>query len=222
MHDVRPYVENCLLTLEAQTYPCGVYAVDDGSTDETRSFVRDRPHLWAGLNWSDERIGWTETLNRCAELAAYDDCDALFVMAADDWLRLDCIEKAVQMLRLRDWVVVNGQQIGGENVVQASMEGARLADFASWSPVTNYALIWTEVWNAVGGYVDNGLSDSHGFLEDWDFAVRLMKAGFTSYGVVREPAYYFRMRPGQLSEESDGRIDEYRTALHERHPELRS
>lgn len=211
--NVLPYIETCLTSINAQTYPCAAYIVDDCSDDGTYEFLKARPSWYRRLARSTARRGWPMALNAAAEAAIDDGCEAVFTMNSDDFLRLDCIERCVRLLARHDWVVANAQQIGGENVVQANKENARLSDFVVWPPLTNYALIPARLWTELGGYAsDVTVPGSWGAAEDWDFWVRVFKAGHTDYGVVTEPVYYYRMRPGQLHEG--------RSALHERTVEL--
>jgi len=199
-HNAQPFIETLLATVNAQTYPCAAYIVDDASTDGLAAFLKARPSWWRRFERSEQRRGWPAALNFAANLAILDGCDALFYCAADDFLRLDCIERCVRALARHDWVVPYAQQIGGENVVQASRAGATLADFALWPPVIDHALIHTHVWQAVRGYAtDVTVPGSWGAAEDWDFWIRVLKAGYGDYGVIEEPLYYHRVHPGQLS-----------------------
>ncbi len=220
-YNVKPFIETCLTTINAQTYPCSAYVVDDCSTDGTYEFLRDRPGWYRRLGRNAERLGWPKTLNAAGRLALADGCDAVFTMNADDFLRLDCIEQCVRLLTRHDWVVANAQQVGGENVVQACSEHATLADFAIWPPITNYALIPSSIWAETGGYAsDVTVPGSYGAAEDWDFWVRVFKAGYTDYGVVTDPTFYYRMRPGQLHEGRAQIHEAGRALLYAKHPDL--
>lgn len=220
-YNVLPYIETCLTTVNAQTYPCSAYVVDDYSTDGTYEFLADRPGWYRRLGRNRERQGWPKTLNAAGRLALFDGCDAVFTMNADDFMRLDCIEQCVRLLTRHDWVVANAQQIGGQNVVQACAEYATLADFAVWPPITNYALIPSAIWGETGGYAtDVTVPGSYGAAEDWDFWVRVLKAGYTDYGVVTEATYYYRMHPGQLHEGRAQIHEAGRALLYAKHPDL--
>jgi hypothetical protein len=156
-----------------------------------------------------ERTGWAISLNDAANLAINDGCDLLFTMNADDFLRLDCIEKAVEAMNGHDWVVVYAQQVGAENVVQASKEHATLEDFKVYPPLVNYALISAAIWQEVGGYpTDITLPGSYGYKEDWGFWIKVFQANYTNYAVVKEPVYYYLMHPGQLHESGLSRHEE--------------
>jgi GT2 family glycosyltransferase len=223
-YNVLPFIETCLTTVHAQTYayPCSAYVVDDCSTDGTFEFLADRPSWYRRLGRNETRQGWPKTLNAAGALALADGCDAVFTANADDFLRLDCIEQCVRLLREgRDWAVTNAQQVGGENVVQACVEGATLADFAVWPPLTNYALIPSRIWQEVGGYSsDVTVPGSYGAAEDWDFWIKVLKAGYTDYGVVAEATYYYRMHPGQLHEGRAGIHEAGKRLLYAKHPDL--
>jgi GT2 family glycosyltransferase len=217
-YNARKWIEMCLTSLKAQTHPVSTYVVDDCSDDGLYEFLLSRKDLYTGLNRNPQRQGWATTLNRAVDMAIIDNCDAVFVMASDDIMRLDCIEKCVEMLQAKDWCVVTAQQVGAENVIQASKENATLADFTAHPPLVNYGLIPTKIWQEVGGYsTDVTLPDSWGFKEDWDFWIKIFKAGYTNYGVVKEPVYYYIMHDQQLHKPNVHRYEEARKVIREKH-----
>lgn len=219
-YNVRPYVENTLTTVKAQTYPCAAYVVDDASDDGTYEHIRAHPEWCARLDRHKKRRGWPLALNAAARLAINDGCTHIFVMNADDFLRLDCIERCVDLLPA-DWVLVYAQQVGAENVVQASKTDATLADFAVYPPFVNYALVPSELWVEVGGYsADVTMPGSWGYKEDWDFWIKLFRAGYGDYRVVTEPVYYYLMHPGQLHEEGLARHEEAKALILAKHAEV--
>lgn len=210
VHNAQKYIEMCLTSLWAQTYPVSVYIIDDASDDGLLKFLADRPTWFETMGFHRERKGWAKSLNDAVALAMDEGCDVIFTMNADDFLRLDCIDKAVAKLEEGyDWVVVNAQQIGGENVVQASKLHATLEDFKTYPPITNYALIPVKIWEEVGGYPEDvTMPGSWGYKEDWAFDIELFKHGYTNYGVVQAPVYYYVMHEGQLHEPGELRHEE--------------
>ena len=215
VHNGLRVIERCLTTIHAQTYPVNIYIADDSSTDGTREFLEARPHWYTQMIEIPIRCGWPIALNGAALLAIGDHCDAIFTANADDFLRLDCIEKAVEVWESgKDWVVCNAQQIGAENVVQAATEGATLELLYEWAPLTNYALIPSEMWKAVGGYpTDISLPNSWGYKEDHGFVIAAFRQGYTNYGIVKEPVYYYVMSDGQLHEDGQRRHEEAMTLI---------
>lgn len=208
-YNAKKYLETCLTTLRAQTYPVNIYIVDDSSTDGTYGFLRDRPEWYDFYAMNTKREGWPVTLNRAVAAAISDGCDAVFLMNADDFLRLDAIEKAVDALQNHDWVVCNAQQIGAENVVQACKTNATLEDFRTYPPLTNYALVPSKIWKEIGGYPnDVSLPNSWGYKEDWAFWIEMFQHGYTNYAVITEPVYYYVMHPEQLHEPGELRHEE--------------
>lgn len=195
-----------------------VYICDDASTDGTRAFLVDRPTWYTDICTHTERAGWPQSLNDAAQIAIKDGCDLLFTMNADDFLRLDCIEKSVEAIKDHDWVVVYAQQVGAANVIQASKEGATLEDFKIYPPLVNYALIPSALWQRVDGYpTDISLPNSYGYKEDWGFWIKVFQSGHTNYAVVKEPVYYYLMHPGQLHESGLDRHEEAKRIILERY-----
>lgn len=214
-------IEALLTTINAQTYPCAAYIYDDASDDGLARFLADRPTWYRRVVHGHTRVGWPGAVNGAVVAALADGCDAVFIAAADDLMRLDCIEKCVRALQNHDWVVPYSQQVGAENVVQVSSPHATLADFAVWPPFTDKALFRAEVWQAVGGYsTDIALPGSWGCKEDWEFWIKVFKAGFTDYAVVTEPVYYYVMHPGQLHREDLDRTDQAVALIRAKHPDV--
>src|SRR5665213_2124974 len=109
-YNALPYIECCLTTLWAQTHPVSIYVVDDASTDGMSEFLQDRPAWYTQYYRHNTRCGWPLSLDRAADMAIADGCEAVFVMNADDFLRIDCIEKCVKAIVGHDFAIVYGQQ----------------------------------------------------------------------------------------------------------------
>jgi glycosyltransferase involved in cell wall biosynthesis len=220
--NVLPYIETCLTTINAQTYPCAAYIVDDRSDDGTYEFLRDRPTWWRRLERSEGHQGWPLALNHAADLAIADGCDAVMVMNADDWLRLDCAEQLVRLLQRADAAVPHCQQVGGANVVQASAGHATLADFTDHTPIVAHALIRADTWQHLGGYHhDVNLPGLEAGYNEWDFWVRFHKAQLL-HAVATEPLVYYRMHDAQLHRATTARHAEAVALIHAKHPDLRA
>lgn len=215
------FVETLLTTVTAQTWPCAAYIVDDCSDDGTWEFLAARPGWYRHLARNEERQGWPGTLNATAQLALDDGCDAIMIAAADDFLRLDCVEKCARALARHDWVVPHLQQVGAENVVQVSSPHATLADFAVWPPLVDKAMFRREVWQGVGGYsLDVMVPGSWGAAEDWEFWIKVFKAGYTDYAVIPEPLYYYRMHGEQLHHERAAIHEQTIEVMKAKHPDV--
>lgn len=198
-----PYLGEMLASIQAQTHPAHAYLAEDRSDDGTHEWLREHPELWAGMRRNRVRKGWAGSLNAAAALALDDGCDALFTASADDRLHRECIARCVAVLGAdggRDFVVPYAQQFGEADVVQASLPDAGLDDLVVWPPLIDKALIPRATWEAVGGYNPRAtLPGTYGTAEDWEFWIRVWKAGLTRYAVVETPLYFVRVHPGQLS-----------------------
>lgn len=199
-----PYLEEMLASIQAQTRPAHAYIAEDRSTDGTHEWLRDHPGIYAGMRRNRKRLGWAGSLNAAAALALDDGCDALFTASADDRLHPECIARCAAVLGAdggRDFVVPWAQQFGEADHVQASLPDAGLDDLVRWPPLIDKALIRREVWEALGGYSPKATPPgTFGTAEDWDWWIRVWKAGFTRYSVVESPLYFVRVHPGQLSD----------------------
>lgn len=199
-----PYLEEMLTSVQAQTHPAHAYIAEDRSTDGTWEWLKEHPDLYAGMRRNRRRLGWAGSLNAAAMLALDDGCDAVFTASADDRLHPECVARCVAVLGAdggRDFVVPYAQQFGEADHVQASLPDAGLDDLVRWPPLIDKALIRREVWEQVGGYSPKATPPgTYGTAEDWDWWIRVWKAGLTRYAVVERPLYFVRVHPGQLSD----------------------
>lgn len=199
-----PYLEEMLTSIQAQTRPAHAYIAEDRSDDGTHEWLRDHPGLWAGMRRNRKRLGWAGSLNAAAALALDDGCDAVFTASADDRLHPECIARCAAVLGAdggRDFVVPWAQQFGEADHVQASLPDAGLDDLVRWPPLIDKALIRAHVWQYLGGYSAKATPPgTFGTAEDWDWWIRVWKAGFTRYAVIEQPLYFVRVHPGQLSD----------------------
>lgn len=226
-------IETCLTSIRDQvnvgldTY--ATYVVDDASEDDTWQYLVDRPGFYTGLIHWTERRGWPAALNRAAAMAIADECDVLFIMNADDFLRLDCISSCVARLHYHqaDFVIPSVQQVGGQNVIQASLPWATLGDFRDHTPLVAFCLIRASVWTDVGGYHTDvnlprrGKSNPMAGHNEMDFYIRLLKEGYRYHVAPTDPAtVYYRMHDGQLHREVVARRREALHLIHTKHPEV--
>lgn len=219
-----PWLEEMLASIQAQTHPAHAYIAEDRSTDGTYEWLRQHPDLYTKMTRNRTRKGWPLSLNAAARLALDDGCDAIFTSSADDLLHPECIARCVAVLNAdggRDFVVPHAQQFGEADTVQASLPDATLDDFAHWPPLIDEALFRREVWETVGGYSAKATPPgTFGTAEDWDFWIRVWKAGLTRYAVIEQPLYLVRVHPGQLS---GGRAEHHAATvdlLRKLHPDL--
>lgn len=202
--NAKPWIGEMLDSIAAQTHTAHAYIAEDRSDDGTYEWLRQHPDLWAGMRRNRKRLGWAGSLNAAARVALADGCDAVFTASADDRLHPECVARCVAALNAdggRDFVVPYAQQFGESDHVQASLPDCGLDDLVVWPPLIDKALIRREVWETLGGYSAAAtLPGTYGTAEDWDWWIRVWKAGFTRYAVVEKPLYFVRVHPGQLSD----------------------
>lgn len=200
--NARPWIGEMLDSVLLQTHPAHAYIAEDRSDDGTYEWLRAHPETWTEMRRNRTRKGWAGSLNAAAKLALDDGCDALFTASADDRLHLKCIARCVAALEAGDFdfAVPYARQFGGADHVQASLPDGGLDDLVLWPPLIDKALIRRETWETVGGYSPKAtLPGTYGTAEDWEWWIRVWKAGLSRYAVVEQPLYFVRVHPGQLS-----------------------
>ena len=221
VRNARPWIDEFIGSVRVQTYPTGLYLAEDLSDDGTYKYLRKHPHLYTRLVRNRSRAGWPGGLNRAAELALADGCDAVFTASADDKLHPECVQRCVAALNGRDFVVPYAQQFGAAHHVQGSLEDQTLDDLAVWPLLIDKGLFTRHLWETVGGYsVEAMIPGSWGCAEDWEFWIKVWKAGLTRYTVVRKPLYFVRVHPGQLSDRRGEFHARSVDRLSEMHPDL--
>ena len=220
IRDQQRWVETCLTTIRAQTYPCAAYIVDDASVDELPEFLGNRPSWWRRMVRHDTPQGWPASLNHAAQLALDDGCDAVFTMNGDDFLRLDAIERCVRALTTVDAAVPFAQQLGGADIVQASQCPVGLESFIDKTPIVAFGLIRADVWRELGGYaMDVNLPELSAGYNELDFWLRFFQAGY-EHALVTDPVVYYRMHAQQLWQATTSRHTECMSLIYRKHPDL--
>lgn len=218
--NVLPFIETCLTSINAQTWPCATYIVDDASDDGTYEFLRDRSTWWRRLARHEQQQGWPASLNEAAAAALADGCDTVMVMNADDWLRIDAVEQLVRVLQRCDVAVPYCQQVGGANIVQASADHVTAQSFTDHTPLVAHALIRVGAWQSLAGYhADVNLPGLLAGYNEWDFWIRFHKAGYL-HAVATDPLVYYRMHDAQLHRDTTAHHDQAVALLRAKHLDL--
>jgi GT2 family glycosyltransferase len=163
-------------------------------------------------------------LNAAAGLVIEDDCDAVVVINADDYMRADAVELLVRAIEGHDWSVSYGRQVGETNALQVPLKPfpLSLADFSGpHCPIGVFALVRSAVWQDLAGFAtDISLPNSYGYNEDWDFWIRALKAGHGAGALVREPLLHYVMSDKQLHKQGLSRHAEARARIMAKHPDV--
>jgi glycosyltransferase involved in cell wall biosynthesis len=218
-----PHLSHMLASIAAQTYSrVGVYLSVDPCDDGTEAWLYEHPEAWDVATWNSTRRGWHQGLNLAAELAFHDDCDVIFTASADDFMHPDCIRRCADMLLGRNFVVPYSQQFDGGVAVQMSHPDLTLKHFTRWPMLTDKALITRGTWELVGGYSTDVAPEAapYGCAEDWEFWIKVWKAGVNHYAVITDPLYFVRVHEAQLSNKREIFHSETVELIQRKHPDL--
>ncbi|HUF49919.1 MAG TPA: glycosyltransferase [Longimicrobiales bacterium] len=204
--DAEAYLPDTIASVEAQTFTSAeIVAVDDGSTDGTRSLL----HAWALRDphvrvLSQERLGIIPALQRAVAAARGE----IFVrMDADDIAYSSRIQKQVELLDANPDVDVCGTLIryfprqdvqGGaqryETWINSLVDHDSITrDIFVECPIAHPTMaVRREAFEKAGGYQDNG------WPEDYDLVMRLWISG-AKMAKVPEVLLRWRERPDRAS-----------------------
>ena len=160
------YLAEAIESALAQTLPCEVIVVDDGSTDDTAAVARRYPVKLI----RQKNRGLPAARNAAVEIAT---TTHIMPLDADDLLEPACVETLLG--KSRHAIVRATTQLFGDVNMPWLLEGpTTLAAQIEMNRAPACSLYPRAAWERVGGY-DEAMVDGY---EDWDFWTRVMHAGF--------------------------------------------
>jgi glycosyltransferase involved in cell wall biosynthesis len=177
-HNYGRYLRRAVESAIAQTRRPRVLVMDDASEDDTEALVRQMRLEYSNAFdcfRSATNEGLSEMRNMAARLVA---THWVVFLDADDWLAGDFIEKGEQWLDQHpetdalttDMLIVSN---GGNLRVRKARVPRTWCDLRRSNSVVQTSFIKRERILELGGY------DGRLHFEDWDFWIRLLKAGGT-------------------------------------------
>lgn len=164
----------------AQTIPCEVIVVNDGSPDNASEIAKKYPvriveKLNGGLS-SARNAGINEATG-----------DWILTLDADDKIAPDFIEKCLENKDNYDIIATGQQEFGDTNRVWFPHPNPVFDDFVTANRINCCSLFKKEIWHKIGGY-DEEMKLGY---EDWDFWLRATQAGYT-VKTIQEPLFFYR------------------------------
>lgn len=217
-HNYGRYLRQAVDSVLGQTRRPRILILDDASEDETRAVAGEIVAAAAGAveyRRTDTNLGLSRARNLAAATVT---TDWIVHLDADDWLAPTFIESGEEWLRTHgttevlttDMVVVREGQ--PRNVVRARAPRC-WTDLAQHNTVITTAFIRRSVILQLGGY------DPALHFEDWDFWIRVVKAG---YRIERLPGPHLFRREHGLNKSKVCDQEEGRRQIRAKHPTLTS
>jgi glycosyltransferase involved in cell wall biosynthesis len=179
------FVDDLLASLRAQTFQdFEVIIVDDGSTDDT-------PAKLATLDPSVQLIRQANAGPGAARNTGFRRAKAplIFIMDCDDTIEPTFLAETVAAIRAAGpetgFAFSHERKIGHRQQINECY--FKLFDQLFINRVPCCMVVRREAWDSVGGF-DAGMRDGY---EDWEFTIRLGRAG---YGAVVAPKILFNYR----------------------------
>ena len=160
------YLAEAIESALAQTYPCEVIVVDDGSTDDSASVAKRYP-----VKLIKQRNKVLPAARNTAVKAA--TSTHIMPLDADDLLEPKCVET---MLAVSRHAIVRAvtQMFGDVDGPWLLQGPTDLAAQVEMNRAPACSLFPRAAWERIGGY-DENMVDGY---EDWDFWARMLHAGY--------------------------------------------
>ena len=173
------YLGEAIESALAQTHPCEVIVVDDGSTDDTAKVAKRYPVKL--IRQRNEGLPAARNAGIKAATTTH-----ILPLDADDKLAPDCVEKLLGASR-NAIVRAPAMLFGDQNRQWLPGGDLTLAGFMKANGAAACSLFPKAAWEAAGGY-DKSMTQGY---EDWDLWVRMLHAG-TRPVTVNGICWYYR------------------------------
>lgn len=177
------YLAEAIESALAQTHPCDVIVVNDGSTDNTSEIMKRYPIIAV----EQTNKGAPAAMNAGIEAA---DTEWILPLAADDTIEPEMVEKCLSVNA--DIIGVGTRYFGDSNGTFSFMPQPTYSDFRVQNRLVGTSLFRKIIWEDIGRF-DETLTRGY---EDWDFWLRATKKG---YVVVSIPDVLFNYRKHGIS-----------------------
>ena len=180
-----------------------VVAVDDGSTDGTSDMLQSASRTLNLKIVRTEGVGLGAARNRALEAAT---APLFAVLDGDDLWLPHYVERLADRLENDPDVAivspelfiavdeeVTGDRYYADGYPLQWFEGEQLEHLAEMNFIVPLSTFRREVVDVIGGY-----DPTPGAIEDWDFWIRAVQAGFRA-GHISEPCGVYRLRMGSIT-----------------------
>ena len=179
------YVGEAIESALAQTVPCDVIVVNNGSTDNSSEVIARYPVKLMEL----DTPGLCRARNTGIAAAT---TEWIFPLDADDKLAPSMVERC--LTGDSDIIGVGQQLFGTHDEHQIFMPEPTYQDFYDNNRINCASLHRKAMWEAIGGY-DEQMTQGY---EDWDYWLRATRAGYT-VKTVPEVLYLYRKHGHSLT-----------------------
>lgn len=171
------YLPEAIESALAQTIPCEVIVVNDGSTDNSSEIAKKYP-----VKVIDKENGGLSSARNAGIKEATGEW--ILTLDSDDKIDPKFIEKTIGK---NDIVATGQQEFGDTNRAWFPRNEIFHELFQFGNQINCCSLYKKKVWETIGGY-DENMREGY---EDWDFWYRATKAGF-KISVVPELLFFYR------------------------------
>lgn len=187
------YLKECVESIKAQTYPVEIIVVDDGSTDNTIEVCKE-----LGVTWFTKKNGGLASARNFGIARA--KAEYIMCLDADDKLVPGAVEEHVKLMK-DDMTIAQCalMEFGERHVLMTPIHPTSLERIMQSNTIYCNAMFSKKMWLEVGGY-DESETMKLGY-EDWEFWLRLLKAGCT-VNTSDFIALRYRAHEGQMTQKT--------------------
>jgi len=205
------YLRQCVGSIRIQTLQPDVINIVDGhSDDDTRDVIAELRDGFSLIHYRIPRLGIAHARNYGIERMP--DVDMVVPLDADDWLAPTYVERCAAAMVPDVGIVATGLTWADSGIVQYPKEPLTVEHMLNQNCIFSCSMFRRKCWADVGGYDEHRRT-----YEDWEFWLRIMKAGW-EVAVIREPLHHYRPHlASSCARMKAGDHEEYVRYIREKH-----
>jgi glycosyltransferase involved in cell wall biosynthesis len=208
-YNYAQYLRDAIDSALNQTIPCEVVVVNDGSTDNTEEVAKSYGNKIVYVSKKNGGLSAARNSGIVVATGKYITC-----LDADDTLEPTFAEKCLELFAPTVGIVKTRVSNFGDNTDKHIVTGqVNYVSIRQMNQITATAMFRRDIWEEVGGY-DENMKDGY---EDWEFWIRIVKAGY-QVKTVDEFLFNYRKHGHSMIDDTNAKYDQVVAYIRSKHP----